>query len=52
MGFPNRSVRRGKQEGIEDALIEYSPSIEVGSMASFMLQKEKKKLGRGIDRTK
>jgi hypothetical protein len=21
-GFPNRSVRRGKQEGIEDALVE------------------------------
>jgi hypothetical protein len=21
-GFPNRSVRRGKQEGVEDALVE------------------------------
>jgi hypothetical protein len=40
--FPNRSVRRGKQEGVEDALVESSPSIKVGSMAGLMLIKEKK----------
>jgi hypothetical protein len=42
-GFPNRSVRRRKQEGVEDALVEYSPSIEVGSMAGLMIQKKEKK---------
>jgi hypothetical protein len=36
-GFPNRSVRQRKQEGVEDALVEYSPSIEVGSMAGLMI---------------
>jgi hypothetical protein len=36
-GFPNRSVRRGKQEGVEDALVEYSPSIEADNMAGLML---------------
>jgi hypothetical protein len=40
--FPNRSVRRRKQEGVEDALVEYSPSIEAGSIADLMLKKEKK----------
>jgi hypothetical protein len=40
--FPNRSVRCKKQEGIRDALVEYSPSIKAGSMAGLMLKKEKK----------
>jgi hypothetical protein len=40
--FPDRSVRRGKQEGVEDALVEWSLSIEVCSMAGLMLKKEKK----------
>jgi hypothetical protein len=38
-GYPNRSIRREKQEGVEDALVEKSPSIEAGSMAGLMLQK-------------
>jgi hypothetical protein len=41
-GFPNRSVRRGKQDGVEDTLVEYSQSIEAVSMAGLMLKKEKK----------
>jgi hypothetical protein len=49
--FPNRSVQRRKQEGIEDALIEESSSIEVDNMASLMLKKDKK-LSPGLDRTK
>jgi hypothetical protein len=48
---PNRSVQRRKQEGIEDALIEESSSIEVDNMASLMLKKDKK-LSPGLDRTK
>jgi hypothetical protein len=40
--FPNRLVRRGKQEGVEDTLVEWSPSIEACSMAGLMLKKEKK----------
>jgi hypothetical protein len=40
--FPNRSVRRRKQEGVDDELVEYSPSIEAGSMAGLILNKEKK----------
>jgi hypothetical protein len=40
--FPNRSVRRGKQEDIGDALVELSPSIKAGNMTGLMLQKEKK----------
>jgi hypothetical protein len=40
--FPNRSVRRRKQEGVEDALVELSPSIKAGSMAGLMLKEEKK----------
>jgi hypothetical protein len=40
--FPNRLIRRGKQEGVEDALVESSPSIEADNMAGLMLQKEKK----------
>jgi hypothetical protein len=38
--FPSRSVRRGKQEGVKDTLVEYSPSIEAGSMAGLMLKRE------------
>jgi hypothetical protein len=49
--FPNRSVRRGTQEGVEDAFVQYSPSIEADSMAGLMLQK-KEKLSHGLDRTK
>jgi hypothetical protein len=41
-GFPNRSVRRRKQDGIEDALVEQSLSIGADSMASLILKKEKK----------
>jgi hypothetical protein len=50
-GFPNRSIRREKQEGVEDALVEKSPSIKAGSMAGLMLQK-RRKLSHGLDRTK
>jgi hypothetical protein len=39
-GFPNRSVRRGKQKGVKDTLVEYSPSIETNNMAGLMLKKE------------
>jgi hypothetical protein len=50
-GFPNRSVRRGKQEGVEDALIELSPAIEASSMAGLMLKKRRKR-SHGFDQTK
>jgi hypothetical protein len=49
--FPNRSVRRKRQEGVEDALVEKSPSIEAGSMAGLMLKSEEKR-SHGLGRMK
>jgi hypothetical protein len=40
-----------KQEGIKDALMELSPSIEAGSMAGLMLKK-RRKLSHGLDEMK
>jgi hypothetical protein len=40
--FLNRSVQRGKQEGVEDALVEQSSSIEAVNMVGLMLQNENK----------
>jgi hypothetical protein len=50
-GFPNRSVRRKRQEGIEDALVEKSQSIEASSMAGLMLKREEER-SHGLGRTK
>jgi hypothetical protein len=49
--FPSRSIRRGKQEGVEDALVEQSPSIEAGSMVGYGPKREEN-LSYGLNRTK